>query len=146
MPITINGSGPIGGVTTLTNLDVGGLPNGVVTAADLDGAQTGSAPIYGARAWVTFNGTGTPAIRASGNVSSITDNGTGNYTVNFTTAMADTNYAVFGGAPRPNFDNSPLIVGTTRSSLPTTSSIRIITMDYVNNLLDPEYVYVAIFR
>jgi hypothetical protein len=55
---------------------------------------TGSAPYYGARAWVNFNGTGTPAIRASGNVSSITDNGTGDYTINFTTAMPDANYAV----------------------------------------------------
>ena len=45
------------------------------------------------RAWVNFNGTGTVAIRASFNVSSITDNGTGDYTVNFTTAMADANYA-----------------------------------------------------
>ena len=46
-----------------------------------------------AKAWVNFNGTGTVAIRASFNVSSITDNGTGDYTVNFTNAMADTNYA-----------------------------------------------------
>lgn len=49
---------------------------------------------YKCRAWVNFNGTGTVAIRASGNVSSITDNGTGDYTVNFTTAMPDANYAV----------------------------------------------------
>jgi hypothetical protein len=50
------------------------------------------------RAWVNFNGTGTVAIRAAHNVSSITDNGTGNYTVNFATAMPDVNYAVLGGA------------------------------------------------
>ena len=54
---------------------------------------SGSAPSYSARAWVNFNGTGTVAIRGSANVSSITDNGTGDYTVNFTTAMADANYA-----------------------------------------------------
>ena len=48
---------------------------------------------YLAKAWVNFNGTGTVAIRASGNVSSITDNGTGDYTVNFTNAMTDANYA-----------------------------------------------------
>lgn len=54
---------------------------------------TGSAPLYAARAWVNFNGTGTVAIRASGNVSSITDNGTTDYTVNFTTGMPDANYA-----------------------------------------------------
>ena len=56
-----------------------------------------AATAYGCRAWVNFNGTGTVAIRASGNVSSITDNGTGDYTVNFTTAMPDANYTpVFG--------------------------------------------------
>ena len=54
----------------------------------------GSAAVaYGCRAWVNFNGTGTVAIRASGNVSSITDNGTGDYTVNFSTAMPDTNFS-----------------------------------------------------
>ena len=57
---------------------------------------SGSAPVYACRAWVNFNGTGTVAIRASGNVSSITDNGTGDYTINFTTAMPDANYAVSG--------------------------------------------------
>lgn len=51
------------------------------------------ATAYGCRAWVNFNGTGTPAISASGNVSSITDNGTGDYTINFTTAMPDANYS-----------------------------------------------------
>lgn len=55
---------------------------------------TGSASIYACRAWVNFNGTGTVAIRASGNVSSITDRGTGQYTVNFTTAMPDVDYCV----------------------------------------------------
>ena len=57
---------------------------------------SGSAPVYAARAWVNFNGTGTVAIRASGNVSSITDNGTGFYTVNIATALADSNYSVVG--------------------------------------------------
>jgi len=54
----------------------------------------GAAPVYACRAWVNFKGTGTVAIQASGNVSSITDNGVGDYTVNFTTAMPDANYAV----------------------------------------------------
>ena len=54
----------------------------------------GSAAVaYGCRAWVNFDGTGTPAIRGSGNVSSLTDNGTGDYTINFATAMPDANYA-----------------------------------------------------
>ena len=74
---------------------------GDVAAARITGAlnATGSAPIYACRAWVNFNGTGAVAIRASGNVSSITDNGTGDYTVNFATAMADANYCVGVAAP-----------------------------------------------
>lgn len=54
---------------------------------------SGNAPIYACRAWVNFNGTGTVAIRASGNVSSVTDNGTGDYTVNFTITMSANNYS-----------------------------------------------------
>ena len=81
---------------------------------------TGDAPIYACRAWVNFNGTGTVAIRTSGNVTSITDNGVGDYTVNFTTAMPDADYSVVGTTIGPT--------GTTRSgnvvghySLATTS-------------------------
>jgi hypothetical protein len=75
------------------------------------------ATAYGCRAWVNFNGTGTVAIRGSGNVSSITDNGVGDYTVNLSTAMPDTNYAAIGsyqydnGTP-PNvlfFDQSMMV-------------------------------------
>lgn len=67
-----------------------------VLAAGVAAALTasGSAPIYASRAWVNFNGSGTVEIRASGNVSSITDHGVGDYTVNFATAMPDANYAV----------------------------------------------------
>jgi hypothetical protein len=54
---------------------------------------TGSAPIFACRAWVNFDGTGTPSIRASGNVSSVTRTATGAYTVNFTTAMPDANFS-----------------------------------------------------
>ena len=56
------------------------------------------ATAYGCRAWVNFDGTGTVAIRASGNVSSITDNGTGDYTVNFSTAMPNANYSAVATA------------------------------------------------
>ncbi len=69
------------------------LAGSLVMGSSTLAAPTGSAPAFMARAWVNFNGTGTPAIRASGNVSSITDNGTGDYTINFTTAMPDANYA-----------------------------------------------------
>ena len=73
---------------------------------------SGSAPVYACRAWVNFNGTGTVAIRASGNVSSITDNGTGDYTVNFTTAMPDANYATSAfAAQESGADNNVTCVG-----------------------------------
>ena len=91
-----------GTVTTLRNTAVASLAfntNGAVcaniTPAGLFQFNSGygsAATAYGCRAWVNFNGTGTVAIRASGNVSSITDNGTGLYQVNFTTAMTDINY------------------------------------------------------
>ena len=75
---------------TITNAMIN---DGTIEATKLSGGQTGSAPAFTVRAWVNFNGTGTVAIRDSGNVSSITDLGTGNYQVNFTTAMPNTNYA-----------------------------------------------------
>jgi hypothetical protein len=75
-----------------------------------------SAVAYGCRAWVNFNGTGTVAIRASGNVSSITDNGVGNYTVNFTTAMPDANYSAVGGYGN---DSGSSVAGWWVSRLPT---------------------------
>ena len=91
------------GELLLANGDGSNL-TGISSYADSDALDlfnaTGSAPVYACRAWVNFDGTGTVAIRASGNVSSITDNGTGSYTVNFTTAMPDANYAAApsGGA------------------------------------------------
>ena len=63
------------------------------------------ATAYGCRAWVNFNGTGTVAIRASGNVTSITDNGTGDYTVNFTNAMPDANYSSLAGVQKDDGNN-----------------------------------------
>jgi hypothetical protein len=67
------------------------------------------ATAYGTRSWVNFNGTGTVAIRGSGNVSSITDNGVGDYTVNYTTSMPDTNYAFFAGAQANGVANGPML-------------------------------------
>ncbi|MFG1388796.1 hypothetical protein [Xanthobacter versatilis] len=86
---------------------------------------SGTAPSYSVRAWVVFNGTGTVSILASANVSSITDNGTGNYTVNFTTAFPDANYAVLGSV-RFNTGNSYLSsVGINNGTTPTTSAVNI---------------------
>jgi hypothetical protein len=110
---------------------------------------TGSAPIYACRAWVNFNGTGTVAIRASGNVSSITDNGTGYYTVNFTTSMPDANYSALGtaghqvGATGSIFAN----IRTASGDEPTTSAYKIETrVSNTGTTADVSYVFSAAFR
>jgi hypothetical protein len=98
MPLTLDGNGIITGAATLATT----VANPTFTTPNINSAQfatvSGTAPIYPCRAWVNFNGTSTVAIRASGNVTSITDNGTGDYTVNFTTALADANYSANGTA------------------------------------------------
>lgn len=115
---------------------------------------SGSAPIYACRAWVNFNGTGTVAISASGNVTSITDNGTGNYTLNLTTAMSDANYAVFFGicggvvgASNSAFVGS--VAAATQYGAPnlkSTTQVQIATNDYTATSRDFTQIYVAIFR
>lgn len=99
------------------------------------------------RAWVNFNGTSTVAIRASYNVTSITDNGTGDYTVNFTTAMPDANYAVAGVC---GWDNSSYLFLNQRATgsqnyPPTTTGCRVFTST-TGGTADSNYVNVAIFR
>jgi len=91
---------------------------------------------YGCRAWVNFNGTGTVAIRASANVTSITDNATGNYQINFTNAMPDTNYAVgvftsneaFASIAFPTF-GGPSGTSVARTTYQQTSSFRVYCTD-----------------
>jgi len=105
-------------------------------------------PVYDCRAWVNFNGTGTVAIRASGNVSSITDNGTGDYTVNFTSALADANYAAtFGSAQESATVGGAACIND--ASVPTASALRIksYSIGSSSNLAaDKAYVHVSIFR
>ena len=125
----------------------GNLANctGIPAPAALSTAS-GSAPSYSARAWVNFNGTGTVAIRASGNVSSITDNGTGDYTVNFTTAMSDANYAL-NGTTINNGQMGIQIAGTYNGSPSTytTSAVRI-NSTQSNTYYDCTYILITIFR
>jgi hypothetical protein len=101
-------------------------------------------PNYGARAWVNFNGTGTVAIRESGNVSSVTDNGLGAYTVNFSTAMSDVNYAAIPGGD-PGF-NSTRSDGFIDIESQTTSAVKILTNSPPGTASDWVYVSLAIFR
>ncbi len=95
------------------------------------------------RAWVNFNGTGTVAIRASFNVTSITDNGTGNYTINFTTAMADANY-VTSGASSTSSGSNPVIIRA--PTTPTISTASIETIQGNGSNQDPAQVTLAFFR
>ena len=104
-------------------------------------AAPGAAPMYACRAWVNFDGTGTVGIRASGNVSSITDNGTGNYTINFTTAMPDANYAVVAGGRGEN--NTSWSVAT---DIGSTTSFTVVVVDSGGGGNDSSHVYAAVFR
>jgi hypothetical protein len=103
---------------------------------------SGSAPLYAARAWVNFNGTGTVAIRASGNVTSITDNNTGDYTVNYTTAMPDANYGFSISSIDADAAGDSIVGGKNQ----TTTSIRIAHRNGTNTPEDPTAMCVAIFR
>lgn len=95
------------------------------------------------KAWVNFNGTGTVSIRASFNVSSITDNGTGDYTVNFTTAMSDANYG-FGVAGSDT--STTLIAAAPRTNVPTTTALRMMTFTTGGVPTDVAFVCASIFR
>lgn len=115
------------------------------------GTATGDAPSYSARAWVNFNGTGTVAIRDSGNVSSITDNGTGNYTVNFTTAMPDANYAVSlqnTGFSLANIGGNIVIAGTATggANLKSTTQLQLQTFANTTGIYDYAEINCIIFR
>ena len=129
-----------GNLTVPNNMTFSGTVTGISSYSDSDALSlfnaSGSAPVYACRAWVNFNGTGTVAIDASGNVSSITDHGVGNYTINFTTALPDANYTVsmFGVAYASSntaagcaFGFYPTGTATYTPSAKTTTSARILS-------------------
>lgn len=115
-----------------------GIANSPVVMTALNAG--GTAPIYACRAWANFNGTGTVSIRASGNVSSITDNGIGNYTMNFTTAMVDANYCLNVETAKHGayVDGHDITLSTTSATV----SYFVQTGVYV----DTPYVMCSIFR
>ena len=97
---SVNYANSAGSATTASTVS-----NGAITAAKLDGAQSGTAPIYGVRAWVNFDASRDSSgnvnssntnrlIRSSGNVTSVSKTATGKFTITFTTPMPDANYAV----------------------------------------------------
>ena len=134
----VNATGLTGDGSQLT-----GLP-----AASSLTTASGAAPSYSARAWVNFNGLGVVAIRASGNVSSITDNGVGDYTVNFTTALPDVNYSVAGSVAFSvaGFMGMLGIETRTATKLKSSSQVRITVRHDGNTVFDQEETSVGIFR
>jgi hypothetical protein len=119
----------------------------VTTLQNLSGTE-----VYTAKAWVNFNGTGTVAIRASGNVSSITDNGTGDYTVNFTTALSTANYSATtasqnyasGAGTGVSQMYTGVIGGTLTSVAPTTTAVRLVTLTFAGSLTDVAMIAVTV--
>jgi hypothetical protein len=113
---------------------------------------TSNVEVYTAKAWVNFDGTQAAAsmIRASGNVTSITDNGTGNYTVNFATAMADANYTVVlqsTGFSLANIGGNIVIAGTyTGANLKSTTQLQLQTFVNTTTVYDYAEINVAVFR
>lgn len=102
--------------------------------------NTSNVEQYLCKAWVNFNGTGTVAIRASGNVSSITDNATGLYTVNFTNAMTDANFSAVA---------SKLVMSSWTGGIETrnyaTGSVGVQVYEGGANV-DSSFISVAVFR
>ena len=113
--------------------------SGTVKATMLDGAQTGSAPIFGVRAWATFSGS---TLYGGGNVTSITNHQTGDYSINFATAMPNTNFAVAGLAKYDEntsfpYDKNEETVAIAKGRPDANDSIRIVTVKLITN--PPEY-------
>ena len=106
---------------------------------------TGSAPVYACRAWVNFDGTGTVAIRESGNVSSVTDVGSNSYKINFTTPMPDTNYS-YAGMPRSGSSSFDVFLTGLFEVAESVNSFTLVTVNSAGNGVNPEVVSFQVFR
>jgi hypothetical protein len=121
-PLTGNVTGNVTGNASSAST----VSNSAITAAKLDGNQSDFAPIFGVRAWVNFNGTsGSTAIRQSGNVSTVTRNAVGRYTITFATAMQDTDYAIVAFARDADATGGNYFVSALSNSTKTTSSVQV---------------------
>ena len=107
----------------------------------------GSAAVaYGCRAWVNFNGTGTVAIRGSGNVSSITDINTGRFQINFTTAMPDANFAIAGTTRTSSANFNGYVSWEGTASVADTTFVKIATTNTAGAYIDGDYISVIVSR
>ena len=167
MPISINGTG------TITGISAGGLPDDCITTAEIAGSAVTTAKVtdgnitYGklstsateadnvakrtAKAWVNFDGTtntgGNCTIRADFNVSTVADNGTGDYTINFSSNMSGTNYCIAIGVASQSFPSTPE-AGTTKSI--SSCSIKTVTVQSIGGdnktVADNSSVHAVIFE
>ena len=113
----------------------------------LDGGQTGSAPAFVCRAWVSFNGTGTVAIRGSGNISSVADTAVGAYNVNFTTDMPDGDYVTHVTVSKSSggFSASNSSFGMLREYLGNVSTTVVYSITSAGAGVDRDYICVSVF-
>jgi len=130
--------------TEVARFDATGMISGGATPDALSTA-TGSAPSYSARVWVNFNGTGTIAVRNSGNVSSLTDNGTGDYTVNFTTALSASTYCITAHTNHVTNTSNTRGFLQSKTTNRTTTTIRVVCVGDGGSILDFEVIDFALF-
>ena len=152
MPISLNGS-----TNVITGVAVGGLPDGIVdtdmlAANAVSEAKLATSPQQGlAKAWVNFNGqtvtsaTDMTGVRDSFNISSVVDNGTGDYTINFTSAFANANYVVCGSSGGQSSTSNGAVYQYDQGTAKTTSACRVITITTSGGLTDPPQIAVAFF-
>jgi len=150
MAIVLNGTTGISGVNALSGVTTvsSSAANTPVVLQD-SGSNTNTC-----RAWVSFNGTGTVAIRGSFNVSSITDNATGDFTVNFTNALSDANYVVNATQQNPStgagIGTAQMFCGVIGGSLtavaPTSSAFRMSVVNFSGGMSDTPYNLISVFR
>jgi hypothetical protein len=119
--------------------------NGSFATLSFNSGYGSVATAYGCRAWVNFVGS-TAAISGNGNVSSITRNAAGDYTINFTNAMPDANYAVTAWARSSTAGNFCVVTANSGTGANSTASAKITVRDTGPNLTDPSVACVAIFR
>ena len=144
--LSVDGSGNL---TVPNNITFSGTVTGVSSYSDSDALSllnaSGSAPVYACRAWVNWSNTQT--IRGSGNVSSITDNGVGKYTVNMTTAMPDTNNSVAMSVGDDGTSQQMYGTGNINHTPSfSTSSFRVFTSNTTPTHQDKDHNHVAVFR
>jgi hypothetical protein len=143
MPTQIDSAGiTFNDTTSLTSANIGTaqLVNGSVIASKLGTNEQKQI----CKAWVNFDGTTSPGtIRSSYNVSSVTKNGTGDYTVNFTTAMTDANYSVTSMCRQKSLSNQ--FTSFSNTTLPSSASFRIIVVDTSVTAQDTDVIALSVF-